>query len=73
MDERTAALGARIAALESEQFEFRLKAMIRSVIKRVAELPDRNSPDDWPEAMLVTGDELAEIVADEVRSVFKED
>lgn len=28
----------------------------------VAELPDRNSPQDWPEAMLVTADELKSIV-----------
>lgn len=26
------------------------------------ELPDRNSPEDWPEAMLVTGPELRNIV-----------
>lgn len=32
------------------------------VCRSVAELPDRNSPDGWPEAMLVTQDELREIV-----------
>lgn len=31
---------------------------IEDVIRQVAELPDRTSPDDWPEAMLVTADEL---------------
>jgi len=35
------------------------------VIQRVAELPDRASPDDWPEAMLVTADELREILEGE--------
>lgn len=32
------------------------------IVRDVAELPDRDSPDDWPEAMLVTSDELAAIV-----------
>lgn len=35
------------------------------VVRRVAELPDRDSPGDWPEAMLVTAAELREIVAEE--------
>lgn len=35
------------------------------VVQRVAELPDRTSPDDWPEAMLVTGDELRNIIDEE--------
>ena len=35
---------------------------IEGVILAVAELPDRNSPKDWPEAMLVTGDELRRII-----------
>lgn len=33
-----------------------------TVCRQVAELPDRNSPEDWPEAMLVTADELHMIV-----------
>lgn len=37
---------------------------IDEVIQAVAELPDRTSPDDWPDAMLVTGDELRDILAD---------
>jgi hypothetical protein len=32
--------------------------MIEKILCDVAELPDRSSPDDWPEAMLVTGEEL---------------
>jgi hypothetical protein len=36
------------------------------VLQRVAELPDRTSPDDWPEAMLVTGEELRAILLDEL-------
>jgi hypothetical protein len=35
---------------------------IESIIRDVAELPDRNSPDDFPEAMLVTAAELEEII-----------
>lgn len=36
--------------------------LIADIIRDVAELPDRNSPDDWPEAMLVTADELRDIL-----------
>lgn len=36
------------------------------IIQRVAELPDRTSPDDWPEAMLVTSEELRDIIEDEL-------
>lgn len=32
------------------------------ILNEVMELPDRTSPDDWPEAMLVTGEELVAIV-----------
>ena len=41
-------------------------AIATSVCRAVSELPDRNSPQDWPEAMLVTGDELHQIVGDSV-------
>lgn len=34
------------------------------ICRAVAELPDRNSPEDWPEAMLVTHEELRNIVLD---------
>lgn len=33
-----------------------------AVCLRVAELPNRTSPDDWPEAMLVTANELELII-----------
>ncbi len=36
-----------------------------AIVKRVAELPDRSSPDDWPEAMLVTSAELHRIILEE--------
>ena len=36
--------------------------LIDNVLRDVAELPDRNSPEDWPEAMLVTGAELRQII-----------
>src|SRR3954465_10621146 len=39
------------------------------VVRRVAELPDRTSPDDWPEAMLVTADELRASIAEEAGRV----
>lgn len=47
---------AVLAALDQEA--------VYHVVKRVAELPDRSSPDDWPEAMLVTAEELRDIVRD---------
>ena len=34
---------------------------VEAIIRDVAELPDRTSPSDWPEAMLVTADELRTI------------
>lgn len=42
--------------------EDRIKELVGSVVRQVAELPDRNSPEDWPEAMIVTGAELEEII-----------
>lgn len=32
--------------------------IVEAVLSDVMDLPDRSSPEDWPEAMLVTGDEL---------------
>ncbi|MBD9583614.1 hypothetical protein IB269_19660 [Delftia sp. DLF01] len=42
------------------------KAIAEDVCQRVAELPDRDSPTDWPEAMLVTGPELINAVTCEI-------
>lgn len=42
------------------------KCMADQICQRVAELPDRDSPADWPKAMLVTSDELRNIVLDAV-------
>lgn len=41
-------------------------AIAKAACQRVAELPDRDSPADWPDAMLVTGDELHMIVRETV-------
>lgn len=43
-----------------------VRAIAAAVCQRVAELPDRNSPEDWPEAMLVTGQELIDVVTCEL-------
>jgi hypothetical protein len=40
------------------------------IVQDICELPDRSSPDDWPEAMLVTPDELRRIVVSRFRQVF---
>lgn len=39
---------------------------IARILRRVAELPDRSSPTDWPEALMVTHEELEAILADEL-------
>ena len=38
------------------------EAVARAVVLSVSELPDRTSPDDWPDAMLVTAEELTDAV-----------
>lgn len=38
------------------------KRLADAIVREVAELPDRDSPADWPAAMLVTSDELRGIV-----------
>jgi len=44
------------------------EAVVAAIVRDVAELPDRTSPDDWPEGMLVTQEELAQIVAERIAS-----
>ncbi len=47
-------------------------AFATAVCQRVAELPDRDSPEDWPEAMLVTHDELHMIVREAIIAAQQE-
>jgi len=42
--------------------------IIASVLRDVAELPDRSSPDGKPDMMLVTGAELREILIEHLAS-----
>jgi hypothetical protein len=42
--------------------EDQIKRIIERVLQDVCELPDRTSPDDQPEMMLVTGEELETIL-----------
>lgn len=53
-------IDAALTSLRSLNKE--VEEAVVSVCRAVAELPDRNSPADWPEAMLVTHDELADAV-----------
>lgn len=46
---------------------------IQRVLQAVMELPDRTSPDDWPEACLVTGDELDGILRNELELLLQEE
>jgi hypothetical protein len=57
-------VSAKIAKTEKEEpmLEQEAKKIAESVVREVCELSDRSSPDDWPEAMLVTGEELHAIV-----------
>jgi hypothetical protein len=45
-----------------EELERQLHQISQSVTQDVCDLPDRTSPEDWPEACLVTGKELDRIV-----------
>lgn len=47
----------------------RLESLADRVCLRVCELPDRTSPDDWPEACLVTSEELHAIITDELAAL----
>jgi len=55
-----------MSAPPSDRTIARLRALIDRIVQRVAELPDRTSPDDWPEAMLVSASELECILYDEL-------
>ena len=43
---------------------------INSIIRDVAELPDRTSPEHWPEALILTSDELGEILSKHLTESF---
>lgn len=60
MDTRSLASRDEVAQQPREQ---EVNEWINAVIRDVAELPDRNSPEDAPEMMLVTEDELRAILA----------
>lgn len=44
-----------------------IEDIVERIVLRVAELPDRSSPDGQPTMMLVTDAELREIVREELR------
>lgn len=48
-----------------------LTKKINHIIRDVAELPDRTSPEDWPEALILTGDELKEILIQNFADSFE--
>lgn len=41
-----------------------IESFAMAAINWLCELPDRTSPEDWPDACLVTGDELYEYLKD---------
>jgi hypothetical protein len=47
-----------------------LEIALDLIVQDVSELPDRSSPDDWPEAMLVTSDELRRIITARIEQVL---
>lgn len=50
-----------------EMTEQEIDSLINIVIQDVAELPDRTSPEYWPDAMIVTGEELEEILTNRLK------
>jgi hypothetical protein len=57
-----AAATLRSAARRLRRSAQPVEALLDDIVRQVAELPDRSSPEDWPEAMLVTSDELRSIL-----------
>lgn len=60
---RLMALFYAVRSAVLSESDARVRALVENIVREVAELPDRTSPDDWPEAMLVTAAELSAIVA----------
>jgi hypothetical protein len=50
----------------------RIAEITANICRDVAELQDRTSPAHWPEAMLVTADELTEIVTEHFKFLLSE-
>lgn len=50
--------------------EWAIRYAVDRIVGAVAELPDRTSPDDWPDAMLVTACELRAIVRAEIDALL---
>lgn len=48
-----------------------LTEKINLIIRDVAELPDRTSPEDFPEALILTSDELEEILIQNLADSFE--
>jgi hypothetical protein len=46
----------------TQMADARRENIVVAILRDVAELPDRTSPADWPDAMLVTTDELRAIL-----------
>ncbi|MEL7112852.1 MAG: hypothetical protein AAGK93_07920, partial [Pseudomonadota bacterium] len=53
---------AHQSAMERSFDLINLDEICQFIIQDVAELPDRTSPDEWPDAMIVTGAELEQII-----------
>lgn len=47
----------------------KVDAVVSEIVREVAELPNRNSPEGQPEMMLVTSEELAAIVKGQLSAV----
>jgi hypothetical protein len=64
--ERLSPLGLQVHKCAGGEAPAEPSAIADRIFNDVAELGDRNSPDDWPEAMRVTHDELRTIVLDAI-------
>ena len=66
---RDAALVERGRREGIEEVLKRVRAHVPAIVRRAAELPERTSPDDWPEAMLITEEEMGELLVYELALV----
>lgn len=64
------AIAASPAPQGGNRKEWAVRYAVDRIVGAVAELPDRTSPDEWPDAMLVTADELRAIVDAEIRALL---
>lgn len=72
LEDAAKACDTALASLRSPVSEERIREITNLIVRDIEELPDRTSPDDWPEALIVTNSELREIVSEHIRAALRE-